>query len=233
MAIEEFVWSLVAPTGFRTASYANRAAYIADIEDGKVQDPRDGNKVLLPADGTAKPPIKIVLNGGNLSLEMIKGGVPTGVQPVTWFLGPVVEQVATDAGTVELAVLRADALANPNVKESDILVVRAVTADGRQASLDVTPVPGTAPVNTVAPAITGTAQVGQTLTVSNGTWTGTAPITYSRQWQSGGNPVGTGATTYVPVAGDVGKVITCVVTATNAVASAPAITTAPTAAVIA
>jgi hypothetical protein len=37
---------------------------------------------------------------------------------------------------------------------------------------------GTAPVNTVAPVISGTANVGQTLTLSTGTWTGTEPITY-------------------------------------------------------
>lgn len=66
--------------------------------------------------------------------------------------------------------------------------------------------------NTVAPAITGTAQVGQTLTVTNGTWTGPAR-TFTRQWKSGGENVGTGATTYVPVASDVGKAITCVVVA--------------------
>lgn len=70
------------------------------------------------------------------------------------------------------------------------------------------------PRNTVAPAITGTAQVGQTLTVTNGTWAGNA-ATYTRQWKRGATNVGAGATTYVPVVGDVGSPITCVVTATN------------------
>ncbi len=40
-----------------------------------------------------------------------------------------------------------------------------------------------APANTVLPSISGTVQVGQTLTASAGTWTGTAPITYTYQWQ--------------------------------------------------
>lgn len=66
--------------------------------------------------------------------------------------------------------------------------------------------------NTVAPAITGTAQVGQTLTVTNGTWTGPAR-SFTRQWKRGGVNVGTGATTYVPVVGDIGAAITCEVTA--------------------
>lgn len=69
--------------------------------------------------------------------------------------------------------------------------------------------------NTVAPAITGTAQVGQTLTVTNGTWAGES-ATYTRQWKRGAVNVGAGGTTYVPVVGDIGSPITCEVTATNA-----------------
>lgn len=68
--------------------------------------------------------------------------------------------------------------------------------------------------NTVAPAITGTAQVGQTLTVTNGTWAGPAR-TFTRQWLRNGAPIAAATgTTYVPVVGDIGAVITCQVTAT-------------------
>lgn len=71
------------------------------------------------------------------------------------------------------------------------------------------------PVNTVAPAITGTAQVGQTLTTTNGTWVGSP--TFARQWTANGANISAAtATTYQPVIGDIGKVIRCVVTATNA-----------------
>lgn len=73
----------------------------------------------------------------------------------------------------------------------------------------------TIPRNTVAPAVTGTAQVGQTLTTTNGTWAGN-PATYTRQWKRNGTvDIGAGALTYVCVAGDVGFPISCVVTATN------------------
>src|SRR6266702_3293819 len=39
-----------------------------------------------------------------------------------------------------------------------------------------------APSNTAPPAISGTPQVGSQFTSSNGTWSGTTPITYTYQW---------------------------------------------------
>lgn len=65
--------------------------------------------------------------------------------------------------------------------------------------------------NTVLPAITGTAQVGQVLTTTNGTWLNSP--TFTRQWYAGGQPIA-GATglTYTVLAGDAGKTINVVVT---------------------
>ena len=82
---------------------------------------------------------------------------------------------------------------------------------------------GTPPVNTVAPAITGTAEVGQTLTCSQGTWTGTAPITYAYQWKRDGSNIGSATnSTYTLVSADGGTTVSCTVTATNGVGSASA-----------
>ena len=39
------------------------------------------------------------------------------------------------------------------------------------------------PVNSSLPTIGGTAREAQTLTASNGSWTGTAPISYAYRWQ--------------------------------------------------
>lgn len=80
------------------------------------------------------------------------------------------------------------------------------------------------PANTVAPAVSGTAVVGQTLTTTNGTWTN-SPTSYTYQWYRGASAI-SGATnsTYVLVQADAGNTsnIKCVVTATNAGGSASA-----------
>ena len=73
------------------------------------------------------------------------------------------------------------------------------------------------PVNTVAPVVSGTATVGQTLSTTNGTWTGTAPITFTYQWQRAGANISLAtSSTYTLVAADAGYTIRCVVTGTNA-----------------
>ena len=88
-----------------------------------------------------------------------------------------------------------------------------------------------APTNTVAPAITGTAQVGQVLSGSTGTWTESP--SFARQWLADGVAIEAAtAATYTPVVGDVGKIIALRVTAT-ANGRTSAATSAPTAAVIA
>jgi hypothetical protein len=75
---------------------------------------------------------------------------------------------------------------------------------------------GTPPINTVAPVVTGIGVVGQTLTTTDGTWTGTLPITYTYQWERNTNDIfGATSQTYVLVSADAGTNIRCVVTATN------------------
>ena len=84
-----------------------------------------------------------------------------------------------------------------------------------------------APVNTVAPALSGDFFVGQTLTCSTGSWTGFPAPTYTYQWRNAGVDIG-GATssTYVLQASDDGDSITCNVTATNASGSASQVSNA-------
>lgn len=95
---------------------------------------------------------------------------------------------------------------------------------------------GAGPVNTGTPTISGAAQEGQTLTVSNGSWSGT-PTSYVYVWDqcdaNGGSCsaiTGATAATYKPATTDVGHRLRATVTATNDGGSAHA-TSAPSAVV--
>jgi Ca2+-binding RTX toxin-like protein len=103
----------------------------------------------------------------------------------------------------------------------------ATSSDGTaSATTDVTPVVvALAPSNlSPPPPISGTASVGQTLTVSAGTWKGTTPMTFTYQWKrcdangaGCANIAGATGTTYVATSGDVASTLRVTVTATNGV----------------
>lgn len=90
--------------------------------------------------------------------------------------------------------------------------------------------PAAAPTNTVLPAVSGIAQVGETLTALVGVWTGAPSFTYQWQEDDSGWTNITGATgaTYDPVVGNVGNPIRVIVTGTNSEGNASA-TSQPTA----
>jgi hypothetical protein len=90
---------------------------------------------------------------------------------------------------------------------------------------------GAIPVNTVAPAISGNTTLGSTLTTTNGTWTGTATITFGYQWKRNGSPIGgANASTYVLAVADSAASITCEVTGTNSIGTGNATSNTITAA---
>jgi hypothetical protein len=77
------------------------------------------------------------------------------------------------------------------------------------------------PLNSVLPSISGSATQGSILTAAVGTWstldayTDSGTLSYSYQWKSAGVNVGTNSNQYTSQLSDVGKAITCVVTASN------------------
>ena len=90
--------------------------------------------------------------------------------------------------------------------------------------------PANPPTNRTSPTITGTPQVGQTLTAQQGEWRGAEPITYAFQWRRCNaegaacvNIAGATARTYVVTAADVGSRLRVRVTATNRAGSAAAV----------
>lgn len=84
---------------------------------------------------------------------------------------------------------------------------------------------GTAPIVASAPVVSGLNMVDETLTTTNGTYTGSPVDSYTYQWQmstDGGtnwSSIGTNSTTYVLVSADSGNLVRCRVTATNAFGS--------------
>ena len=112
--------------------------------------------------------------------------------------------------------------------------VTATNADGsasaqsNQTSAVEPATASTAPKNTSAPTITGTAKVGEELMAENGTWTG-SPTTYSYAWQrcdadiaSCTNVIGATGKTYGVRIADLGYRIRVAVTARNAKGTATA-----------
>ena len=84
-----------------------------------------------------------------------------------------------------------------------------------------TPAPDTnwpfaVPVNTLAPAVTGSPKLGSVLSCSAGTWSGTTPLSYAVQWLRDQSPIpGQTRSTYLVQASDVGHAMSCRVTASN------------------
>jgi surface protein len=97
----------------------------------------------------------------------------------------------------------------------------AVHADSWAGDTDIV---GSSPtVNITLPVISGTNTIGSVLTTTNGTWSGTLPITYTYQWlRNGSNISGATSSTYTLVVADRNANISCQVTATNSLGSANA-----------
>ncbi len=91
----------------------------------------------------------------------------------------------TACGDISGATERTYTLVAGDVTRTIRVEVTAVNADGRDtATSRPTDIVDSrnGPTNTVRPAISGTAQIGEELTVSNGTWSPT-PTSFTRRWQ--------------------------------------------------
>jgi sugar lactone lactonase YvrE len=108
------------------------------------------------------------------------------------------------------------------------LRVRVAASDEQGAVTTVSPatpvIEATVPtlVNTLASSISGAAQVGQTLTVDPGSWTGEEPITYAYQWQrcdENGSDcediAGAEAPSYTPGGDEIGMTLQVLITVTD------------------
>jgi hypothetical protein len=91
------------------------------------------------------------------------------------------------------------------------------------ASIDATLIPK-APHNTVAPVASGAPEVGQVLSCSSGSWTGSPAPTFAYTWLHDGVAIpGATGSAYAVQAADQGNGLTCEVIATNKSGSAAAV----------
>jgi hypothetical protein len=196
------------------------------------------------AAATPSPPINTVK-------PTISGAAQTGqtltASPGTWDGTPTITfafqwQACDAAGCSDIAGATSSTyvVASGDLGKTLRVVVTATngvgsaTATSNQTAAVVGP--STAPVNSAPPTITGTAQSGQTLNATTGTWTGSQPMTFSYKWQRCASatctPVGGTTSSYTLVDADVGSTIQVTVTASNSGGSASA-TSNPTAVVAA
>lgn len=134
------------------------------------------------------------------------------------FTGPTsFTQRATPTNTTTSAIL-ADMVQSSAGATGSITATAATSGNNGGSIIAIAPGP-TAPVNTVAPAVTGTTTVGQVLTTTNGTWTDDGSPTFTYQWQRDvagngvyGNISAATSSTYTLVDADDGCHILCVVT---------------------
>jgi hypothetical protein len=207
--------------------FGRQAASIPTASPGAVAHAAavPGNTALPTISGTAKDGQTLTSTTGTWS------GSPTSYARA-W-------QRCDTAGANCVAISGATAttylLTSTDVGKTIRVKVTATNASGsaNATSAATATVTAAAPVNTAVPAITGTAKDGQTLTSTTGTWTGTTPLTYARQWRrcdsSGATCTdisGATATTYVLAAADVGQTIRVVLTASNTAGNASATSTA-------
>jgi len=102
------------------------------------------------------------------------------------------------------------------------VIATNVGGTGEAESAPTAEVAGIAPSNTIAPTVVGLPLAGQTLTASEGLWSGTEPIAYAFRWQrcsKAGTECkdisGASKSSYVLTGEDAGHTVRVVVTASN------------------
>jgi len=209
--------------GRRSAAQLNITADILPVFRPDGQEEQTLPEDMFNAMGGAKIPRNIV--------APVISGTPTEgftltCTPGTWANHPTLIQYQWKADAVSLPGANASSFPLTAGQVGKVLTcaVTATNAKGSAGKLSnalgpVAAAAPSAPVCTVPPVVSGTATVGQTLTRTTGTWTGSP--TFTTVWQRNGVPIpGATASTYVLVLADAGALVGAVVTGTNISGSA-------------
>ena len=217
---------VVTATNSGGSTPASSAATAAVVADPPPPPPPTASFSYTPTSPVAGQPVTLegtssTCPDGPCTYNWSDDGSTTRPTPPLWPLGSGQTLLYTfsGAGTKYVRLVVTDATGQTATVEHNVVVEASSTP----------PPPPTPPSNTGLPTVTGTAQVGQTLTASNGTWSGSTPMGFGYQWQdcntsgeSCSNVSGATSATYTAVEGDVGQTLRAVVTASNAGGAAPA-----------
>ena len=209
-----------------------------DADSATVSSPATTEvQALAPANVSAPTISGDPLDGETLTADP---GTWTGTTPVTYtYQWQRCDEDGTNCADILGAVDPTYTLVPGDIDHVLTVVVTATNAGGSVPSAAAPTVTAEAapPANTVVPTVSGTPEDGETLTADPGTWSGTAPITYTYEWQrcdaDGTDCVdipGATGSTYVLLPIDVGHAIVVEVTGTNA-AGADSATSAPSSSV--
>jgi hypothetical protein len=153
---------------------------------------------------------------------------------ITAELSAIATALGSDTNTRDLTLQLPPAALKPDKKnhtpftnEVNLLVNRArggnVTNAAMATAINAALALIEPPANTALPVASGTGAVGDTLSVTNGTWN-YAPTSYAYHWRRGAAQIaGATSATYVLQAADSGNNVSCQVTATNSVGSTAAL----------
>jgi chitodextrinase len=208
-----------------------------------------------PAGSTATQQIRYAIysdSGGepaSLVAQSVVTTISAGTAPA-WVKLPLEKSTALAAGSYHLAILSGassgvvrysrEPLASGLRSTADAFADGASSSYGSAAAdnyeiaiyalvTSAAPSTSSAPVSTVVPAVSGLAQVGQTLTASPGQWNAVPDPTFSYQWLRCGTSgsgctaiAGASGSSYLLGAADAGATLRVQVTATNSAGSASA-----------
>jgi hypothetical protein len=158
---------------------------------------------------TGSPPYLV---GTSLSTT---NGTWTAYMPITGYTYQWFRNVTIPIGTN----INSYTIVSGDIGQDITCKVTATNPSGSTAATSNILTPSGPPVNTASPDISGNLVVGNTLTTTNGTWSGSpTSFTYTYQWKNNGVSI-SGATgnTYTTQAADIGQSITCEVKAVNGI----------------
>lgn len=203
--------------------------FVADSGNSRVQRWDSYSYTYWTADATGTGGGPVVPAPTNTAAPTISGtavvGTPLDCRPGTWGGSPTFTyQWRRDGSDISGATGATYTLVAADAGRAITCRVTGTNSAGsaQAVSQTVTPTASTTalPVIETQPRVTGDANPGAVLTCGDGTWRN-SPTSYSKRWVREGVQVGTGDT-YAVGAADVGRLLICKVTATNAAGSAEA-----------